>query len=215
MSATAPDPGPERGRLAKLPGATPSLRASDEERDRVAAVLADALATGRLSADEHAERLEAVYAARTRDELAPLTADLPAPSEPAVLPAHLDDAPVTALFSKIRRAGQWPVPPHTVVRSCFGAVVLDLRHAIFTRREVVIEAGSFCGKVEIYVPENAQVYDTGTALFGKRSQRGRSGTKPDGGPVIRIRGRSVFGHVRVCRGRAAWFLGAWGWGERR
>ncbi|MCQ4079871.1 DUF1707 domain-containing protein [Streptomyces sp. RB6PN25] len=213
MPAAASEPAPERGRLAKLPGSAPAMRASDEERDRVAAVLADALATGRLAADEHAERLEAVYAARTREELAPLTADLPEPSEPAALPVHLDDARVTALFSKIRRGGQWPVPPHTVVRSRFGAVVLDLRHAIFTRREVVIEAGSFCGKIEIYVPENAQVYDTGTAVFGKRSQRGRSGPKEDGGPVIRITGRSLFGHVRVCRGRTGWLWGNWGWGD--
>ncbi|MEU6172653.1 DUF1707 domain-containing protein [Streptantibioticus parmotrematis] len=213
MSSTAaPEPGPgsdsgaQRARLTKLPGAAPDLRASDEERDHVAGILADALATGRLAPDEHAERLEAVYAARTRGELAPLTQDLPEPAEGRTtgLAPHLDAAPVHAVFSKIRRGGQWPVPPETVVRSTFGAAVIDLRHAVFTRHEVVIHAHSFGGKIEILVPDNARVYDTGTALFGKRSLPGGKEAKGDDGPVVRITGRSVFGHVRVMRGGFKW-----------
>lgn len=181
--------------------AAPQIRASDEERDHTAAVLADAYAAGRLTAEEHTERLEAAYAARTRGELAPLTADLPAPAPGANLVPPADHAPVRALFGKVRRSGQWPVPPRTTVRAQFGAVVIDLRQAVFTRREIVIEADSFCGKVEILVPGDAQVYDTGTALFGKRSQHGRrdEGKDADDGPVVRVVGRSLFGHVRVMR----------------
>ncbi|MCL2554518.1 MAG: DUF1707 domain-containing protein [Actinomycetia bacterium] len=175
------------------------LRASDDERDHTAAVLADALAQGRLTVDEHAERLESVYAARTRGQLAPLTADLPTPAPGAPLASPADDAPVRALFSKVRRAGQWPVPPHTVAHATFGAIVIDLRQAVFTRREVVVEAGSLFGKVEILVPDGAQVYDTGSALFGKRSHLGAAREKSGDGPVVRITGRSVFGHVRVMR----------------
>jgi len=124
---------------------------------------------------------------------------VPTPGVNLVSPA--DNAPVRALFSKVRRSGQWPVPPRTTVRSQFGAIVIDLRQAVFTRREVVIEADSFCGKVEILVPGNAQVYDTGTALFGKRSQHGRRDEDKgaEDGPVVRITGRSVLGHVRVMR----------------
>ncbi|MDJ0342165.1 DUF1707 domain-containing protein [Streptomyces sp. H10-C2] len=179
------------------------LRASDQERDQTAAVLADALATGRLTTDEHSERLEATYAARTRGELTPITGDLPEPAAGTALVPPAGTEPVDALFSKIRRGGQWPVPPHTVAHARFGAVVLDLREAVFTRREVVIEAGSFCGKVEIVVPDNARVYDTGTALFGKRSQLGGDEKSKDDwdedGTVVHITGRSVFGHVRVRR----------------
>jgi hypothetical protein len=185
------------------------LRASDEERDRTAAVLGDALATGRLSAEEHNERLEATYAARTLGELAPITADLPVPGGRTEPLPPFENAPVRALFSKVRRSGQWPVPPHTVARAQFGAIVIDLRQAVFTRREVVIEANSFCGKVVIVAPDDAQVYDTGTALFGKRSQTGRREAKGGDGPVIRITGRSVFGHVRVTR------RFKWPWHENR
>jgi hypothetical protein len=60
------------------------LRASDDERDAAAARLGEALAEGRLSADEHRERLEAVFAARTRRQLDRLTADLPGDARLAV-----------------------------------------------------------------------------------------------------------------------------------
>jgi hypothetical protein len=49
------------------------LRAADADRDRAAAVLGGALATGRLTSAEHAERLDAGYAAKTMGDLAPLT----------------------------------------------------------------------------------------------------------------------------------------------
>ena len=191
------------GRLVKLPGAPePSARIGDADRDRVAGILAEALAGGYLDPEEHAERLEAAYAARTEAALAPLVADLPAPADeslPAPAPAS---EPMTAVFSKLRRGGAWPVPPHSVAGARFGALLLDLRQAVFTRREVALQADSFCGKIVVIVPQNARVYDTGSALFGKRSMPGGSGgPSADGaeGPVIRISGRSVFGKVVVLR----------------
>src|SRR5262249_25015348 len=53
-------------------------RASDADRDRTAAVLGNAMATGRLTTTEHAERLDAAYTAKTLGELVQLTRDLPA-----------------------------------------------------------------------------------------------------------------------------------------
>ena len=54
------------------------VRASDADRDRVADILREALAEGRLDAEEHSERVEAVYAAKTVGELEPVVRDLPA-----------------------------------------------------------------------------------------------------------------------------------------
>ncbi|MFG3435648.1 DUF1707 domain-containing protein [Nonomuraea sp. NPDC047897] len=56
---------------------SPEMRASDVERDRVAAVLREHTAVGRLTMDEFNERLELLYKSKTRGELARLTADLP------------------------------------------------------------------------------------------------------------------------------------------
>ena len=53
------------------------LRIGDAERERAAADLGEHFAQGRLSVDEHAERLEQVWVAKTRAELVPLFRDLP------------------------------------------------------------------------------------------------------------------------------------------
>src|SRR5216683_5770588 len=67
--------------IPALPAAgAPQTRASDADRDRAAGLLGAAFAEGRLTADEHGERLSAVYAARTWQQLRQLTADLPAPA---------------------------------------------------------------------------------------------------------------------------------------
>ena len=55
----------------------PRLRASDEERAETVRVLQDATARGLLTHHEGDERMAAAFAARFRDELPPLTADLP------------------------------------------------------------------------------------------------------------------------------------------
>ena len=54
------------------------IRASDADRERTVEALRDHTAAGRLDLDEFAERAAAVYAARTLNELAQTTADLPA-----------------------------------------------------------------------------------------------------------------------------------------
>ncbi len=53
------------------------LRASDADRDRVAALLQEHHAEGRLSAEEFDERLDVALHARTLGELDELLADLP------------------------------------------------------------------------------------------------------------------------------------------
>jgi hypothetical protein len=53
------------------------VRTSDAEREQVATILRAAVSEGRLSLEEGDERLARVYQAKYRDELGPLTADLP------------------------------------------------------------------------------------------------------------------------------------------
>src|SRR3954452_12064048 len=65
-------------------GETGRVRASDQERDAVAAVLSEHVAVGRLSPQEHEQRLAELYASRFRDELALVMRELPPSSPPAV-----------------------------------------------------------------------------------------------------------------------------------
>ncbi|MFC7590189.1 DUF1707 domain-containing protein [Nonomuraea antimicrobica] len=56
---------------------SPEMRASDADRDRVAAILREHTAQGRITMDEFNERLEQLYQSKTYGELARLTSDLP------------------------------------------------------------------------------------------------------------------------------------------
>lgn len=89
------------------------LRISDADRDQISSVLGEHAAEGRLTIDELDRRLGILYVAQTRDEVAPLVADLPllvTPGEEGhhlrfhhqeeslpMLPEWLTQAEVTAL----------------------------------------------------------------------------------------------------------------------
>jgi len=69
----------QTGATLALPvGGGPQIRASDADRDAAAGLLGAAFAEGRLTAEEHGERVSAAYAARTVAQLQQLTEDLPA-----------------------------------------------------------------------------------------------------------------------------------------
>jgi hypothetical protein len=70
---------------------TTGIRASDAEREAVATRLREAASAGFLTLAEADERQAAAYAAVTRDELGPLTADLPT----ADLPTAAEPAPAS------------------------------------------------------------------------------------------------------------------------
>jgi Domain of unknown function (DUF1707) len=65
----------------------PRIRASDADRTATVDVLQDAVARGLLTHDEGGERMATALAARFRDELPPLTADLPPLPAPAAAAA--------------------------------------------------------------------------------------------------------------------------------
>jgi hypothetical protein len=68
-----------QGTPARPAASEPQTLASDADRDTAAGLLNAALAQGRLTADEHDQRLSAAHAARTWQQLDQLTTDLPAP----------------------------------------------------------------------------------------------------------------------------------------
>jgi uncharacterized protein DUF1707 len=176
------------------------LRASDADRDRAAAVLGGAMATGRLTSSEYAERLDAVYAAKTLGDLAPLTRDLPAEDTSGDSSPATGRAQVTAQFSKVIRNGRWVAGRHTRLTARFGALIVNFADAVLPGREITLEIDAFCAKLIIVVPEGAQVTDAGGALFSKRAIYGRGAGDADG-PVIRLTGDARFSKVTVHRGR--------------
>lgn len=71
------------------------MRASDADRDRIAAILRDAHAEGRLTQDELMERLESTYDARTYQDLDQVILDLPVARSQGQV-ARLRSRPVSA-----------------------------------------------------------------------------------------------------------------------
>ncbi|MEH6374699.1 DUF1707 domain-containing protein [Streptomyces sp. KLMMK] len=182
------------------------LRASDADRDRTAGILRDALGDGRITAEEHAERIGAVYRARTLGELEPPVRDLPVDgrarpqgsARPHPATAHTAGAGPTdnlvAVFGAASRKGRWRVSRRTNAFALFGAVEIDLTEAFFEQREIVINAASLFGSVDITVPENVTLRSTGTGIFGGFDVRTVEAPDPDA-PVVSVTGFAVFGGV--------------------
>ncbi|MER7749328.1 DUF1707 domain-containing protein [Streptomyces bacillaris] len=185
-----------------------SLRASDADRDRTADILREALAEGRLTADEHAERVDLVYRAKTVGELQPLVRDLPAAGGPAgARPAsgpyaygpEIPDGPtdnLVAVFSSAVRKGRWRVGARTNAFSLFGSVEIDLTEALFGQRLTVINATSIFGSVEIRVPQNVTLRGTGSGVLGSFEIRAAESDDPEA-PVVVVNGYAVLGSVEA------------------
>lgn len=192
----------EPARWDSAPVAEADLRASDADRERVAELLRDAYAEGRLTVEEHSERIEAAYNARTFGELAPLTRDLPAhrpaaaPAAPAQpqAPARTEAPTMVAIFGGTARKGRWRVGSWLRSVAIFGGVEIDLTDAVFESPEVVIEAICVFGGLDIKVPENVSLHGSGVGIFGGFDVREQTSPDPYA-PVVRVKGTAVFGGV--------------------
>ena len=115
--------------------ARPELRASHADRDRTVEILRDAAGDGQLTASELDERVEAALTARTRSELAELTADLSVEVDrPAKELVKIDQR-----FSDVSRTGRWTIPQRMQVKATAGNVKLDFTEAVITRNILHLE----------------------------------------------------------------------------
>jgi hypothetical protein len=187
------------------------LRASDTDRDQVVEVLRDALMTGRLTQDEHAERLEQTLKARTIGELEPITQDLAVPGQayrpaaaavpsnspvPIEEPANPQDSfeTLVGIFGGGERRGRWRVKRRTNALCVFGGYDLDMTDAIFEGREVTIWAIAIFGGVDITVPDSVNVRNEGVGIFGGFGARGGDDPDPNA-PTVVVKGLALFGGV--------------------
>ncbi|MFE3515051.1 DUF1707 domain-containing protein [Streptomyces sp. NPDC059166] len=192
--------------VAPAEPAPAGIRASDADRDRIADILREAMAEGRLTAEEHAERVDLVYRAKTVGELDPLIQDLPAAAGGARTSAAPFDAGadattgpaenLVAVFSSSTRRGRWRVGGRTNAFALFGSVEIDLTEALFGQRLTVINATSIFGSVEVKVPENISLRGSGTGVFGNFEVDTLESTDPEA-PVVVVNGYSVFGNVEA------------------
>ncbi|MDO0933501.1 DUF1707 domain-containing protein [Streptomyces sp. DG2A-72] len=195
----------------------PELRASDADRERVAEVLRDALAEGRLDMTEFEERLDATYKARTYGELTPITRDLPAAG---VTPPTVDMAKkpeqngswaqrivggegsstwAVAVMSGFQRKGRWTVPRRFNCFAFWGGGEIDLREANFADREVEINCIAIMGGMGVIVPPGVEVVVRGIGIMGGFDQREEGVPGEPGAPRVIVTGFAFWGGVGVER----------------
>jgi hypothetical protein len=200
------------------------LRASDADREKVAGLLRDAYAEGRISPVEHEERLAEVYRATTYAELLPVLHDLPVPPGVLAVPgvgqalsvAHsaLPAVPgagtgvvvdpsragqgqgtAVAIMSGVERKGRWVAPPSMTTVAFMGGVEMDFRDVVLTAQETTMTVFCLMGGIDIKVPDGIEVRIDAIALMGGHS--GPRSTPPPGSPVLRITGLIIMGGVDV------------------
>ena len=208
MSDSVPEP------TGVGPIAGGNLRASDADRDKVTTVLSTAYAEGRITREEHDERLDQVMRAKTFDDLVPITSDLvpltavPAPAaplQPANAPGPQFQIDTTrdsgadqmiAVFGGATRKGRWRMHKQSNAIALFGGIDLDLTEATFESNELEIN-GFWCfGGLDIKAPAGIEVRDRTAGIFGGTDIKGLGDPVP-GAPVITIKGVSLFGGVSV------------------
>jgi hypothetical protein len=181
-------------------------RASDSEREAVVARLRHAAGEGRLTVEELDERIDAAYAAKTRAELEPLTADLPdspMPTATTVMPpeggppARATSSLVLGILGGGDRTGRWRVPARMTVVNVMGGADLDLREAVLDAPEVEITVWSLMGGSDVILPEGVHVELEGFALLGGNKLQLEGPRPGPGAPVVRIKAWSLMGGTDV------------------
>ncbi len=169
--------------------------AGDSDRDHSIELLTAAVVEGRLTLAEFSHRVELAHVARTQDDLAALTRDLPAPAhDPGVVPAH---AQHLAFCSKLVRRGPWELASRSSFRCIFDTVVLDLSEVRLSGAETELEIYNLFGTVTVVVPEEMQVSNAGGGLFASQVIDTRSQPSVAGAPRLRINARGPGGTLYV------------------
>jgi hypothetical protein len=160
---------------------------------------------GRITPIEYSDRCQAVYAARTRDELLEVLADLPGGPEAGLAPLVLNVA-----FGQVRRTGAWAVPELVRITGIGQRTLLDLTEAHLQRPEVVVEVAGAMTSTVILLPAHAEVDIDGLELVAgmvrHRNQpglaRGRGNGVRSGLLRRRVREEAPAPLTVVLRGRA-------------
>ncbi len=192
----------------------PDLRIGDADRARLADLLDDAYADGRLDRAEHDERMAQALTARTVADISRLTRDLgpldavvPQPGSPSgsslaspassvpIVAGQQNDRIVTILGDVSRGAGS-VLAARTEIISGLGDVRLDLTSMALAAHDVVIDIRSALGDVKIMVPAGIRVIDQTGRFLGDSKVEGLVPAPADA-PTITLTGFLALGDVKV------------------
>ncbi|WP_350276912.1 DUF1707 domain-containing protein [Kribbella sp. HUAS MG21] len=181
----------------------PGQRASDNDRERAAAVVQEAHTDGRLDFQELDERLTQIYSAKTQVELRNATADL-------VPVAHGSSQELTlrAKHSAQKREGAWTVPERLTAIAEHSSVKLDFTDAVVHWAEIHVDAYAKHSSVVMVIPEGWSV-DIDQVDMVHSAAKNKAVPPRPGGARLRVTGEARHGSiiVRHPRKRHWW----WPW----
>jgi hypothetical protein len=99
------------------------------------------------------------------------------------------------------RRGVWQVPTQHAAFALMGSITLDLRQAVLSGPEIVINANAIMGDVKVIIPAHVHAVVDGTPIMGDYGQ-GKDKVPADlgpGSPTVRVRGLALMGSVQVVR----------------
>jgi len=140
--------------------------------------------------------VDAALATKTIGALAPLTADLVASRGGLTLPPAAEVIAIREKHGTVRRDGRWTLPHRLAVHTAWCNVRLDLRSAVRTGPELIIELRVRGGHVEVLLAPGMVVDANELAV-----RHGRLAITPDSGDNtpqtlhVRLRGRMKHGTI--------------------
>ena len=190
-----------------------ALRCADHDRELVAQVLNNAYTEGRITFEEHADRIAKAYDARTFGDLNVLTTDLvprtrpaapgPAPliapavaTVPGYLPAVSDFTGGNAFMSSFKPGAVGIIAPEVTLNAWLGDVRIDLVGATFASRVTTVNVGGLMCELRIRVPEGVDVNLSGVNAIMSDAKVDGLRPRPDG-MVLNLQGTVVMGDVKV------------------
>jgi hypothetical protein len=174
------------------------ILASDADRDEAASALADAVASGRLSLADHNARLDALFAARTQDQVSAVTADLPAlPVRRGALYRAVDPHRCVVIGGSAQRAGRFPIGRFCTLTAAFGRFDLDLRAAVPSQQEITLTVQSIAAQVSVTVPAGWRVTNQVLVLGSRQAMADREGSPRE--PLLTVRGTCLGGSFRLAQ----------------
>lgn len=193
------------------------LRTSDRERMQVAELLQAAMAEGFVDTDEFDERTRGAFSAKTRGDLAALTADLPPRMrfdvgydlEP---PAPTSGSPagkqvvMEHSLETVKQGDGWQPPQRIALRSWAGTAILDFATAelIFPRYEIELDAKG--STIKLYLPVGAGVeLDASVSGLGSISDKRPDKSRDPRMPVFAVTGKLPFSTVKILGPKRGWW----------
>ena len=104
---------------------------------------------------------------------------------------------IVSVFGDITRTGPWPAQRRLSPVAVFGDIDLDLRHFATPAGELAITAVAPFGNIDVLVPDGVHVDVGGFTVFGSKKIAVDNDTPNESAAVIRVRGFSLFGSVKV------------------